>query len=271
MCRLYGFRSNQPTIVECTLVHAQNALLKQSRRDSTGVSHNHGWGLAAYQDDSPVIERQAWAAYHGEQFRDSAAQIRSKTVLAHVRHATVGGAELRNTHPFRHGSWSLVHNGTVPAFDRLCDRFRESMPAAHRDAIEGETDSEHLFHLLLGMIEASPDRPLLEVLRSGLREVLDWCREVDPDAPIGLNVILTEGRRIVGSRLGRTLHFVERDGVRDCEVCGMPHAQSAAGDGYRAVVLASEAISHEDWRPVPEGSVYTVTPDLRLHVEPLAA
>ena len=27
MCRLYGFRANEETKVECTLVHAQNALL----------------------------------------------------------------------------------------------------------------------------------------------------------------------------------------------------------------------------------------------------
>lgn len=33
MCRLYGFLANERTKVECSLVHAQNALLHQSRAD----------------------------------------------------------------------------------------------------------------------------------------------------------------------------------------------------------------------------------------------
>lgn len=33
MCRLYGFRANEATKVECALVLAQNSLLAQSRAD----------------------------------------------------------------------------------------------------------------------------------------------------------------------------------------------------------------------------------------------
>ena len=85
MCRLYGFRANEPTKVECTLVHAQNALMVQSREDLAGKSHANGWGLATYEDHLPHLERQAWAAYHGEHFRRAAARerkIRIKHALA---------------------------------------------------------------------------------------------------------------------------------------------------------------------------------------------
>jgi hypothetical protein len=43
MCRLYGFRATEPTKIECTLVHAQNALIIQSYRDQSGTSHLNGW------------------------------------------------------------------------------------------------------------------------------------------------------------------------------------------------------------------------------------
>ena len=69
MCRLYGFRANEPTKVECTLVHAQNSLMVQSREDLAGYEHAQGWGVATYEDRRPHVERQAWAAYHGEHFR----------------------------------------------------------------------------------------------------------------------------------------------------------------------------------------------------------
>ena len=116
MCRLYGFRANEATEVECSLVHAQNALMHQSREDLAGYSHVHGWGVAAYENAQPHVERQAWAAYYGEHFRRAAARIYARTVLAHIRRATVGEPGLENTHPFAEGHWTLIHNGTVPSF-----------------------------------------------------------------------------------------------------------------------------------------------------------
>lgn len=267
MCRLYGFRASAATKVECTLVHAQNALMVQSRGDSTGQSHTHGWGIAAYENGQPQVERKAWAAYHGEAFRKTAAALRARTVLAHVRQATVGDPALENTHPFSHGRWSLAHNGTVPNFQDVRPHLLAAMTPEHRAAIAGATDSEHLFHYLLSQHEQTTQKPLLETLRSGVRQVIDWCRQVDGTAPIGLNLILSDGDELVGSRWGRSLYGVERDGVQDCEVCGFPHAEGATPGGYRAVVVASEPISREDWIEVPEGSVYQVTADYRLSIE----
>ncbi len=62
MCRLYGFRATELTKIECTLVHAQNALIVQSCKDRSGTSHLHGWGLAAYQNGKLHIEREVEAA-----------------------------------------------------------------------------------------------------------------------------------------------------------------------------------------------------------------
>jgi len=90
MCRLYGLHANKPTRVECSLVRAQNALIEQSRKDREGFTNAHAWGLAAQFEGARFVEKQAWAAYHGEHFKKAAAHIYSKTVIAHVRPATVG-------------------------------------------------------------------------------------------------------------------------------------------------------------------------------------
>lgn len=269
MCRLYGFRANEPTKVECTLVHAQNALMVQSREDLGGYSHGHGWGLATYEDGLPAVERMNWAAYHGEHFRAAAGRIYSKLVLAHVRRATVGPATLANTHPFVHGRWALAHNGTVPAFDRVRQKLLNAMDACHRAALAGDTDSEHVFRLIMSLNEEWPDRPLHDSLRRAVRSIVDWCREIDPNARIGLNLLLADGDRIVGCRWGRSLYYVERVGVYDCEICGFPHIHHLPGRDYRAAVVASEPITHESWREVPEGSVFTISPDVRMTIEPL--
>jgi hypothetical protein len=44
----------------------------------------------------------------------------------------------------------------------------------------------------------------------------------------------------------------------------------ADGKAGRALIIASKRTDGEAWPEVPERSVFEVTPDLRLHIEPLA-
>jgi predicted glutamine amidotransferase len=269
MCRLYGFRATEPTNVECALVYAQNALLRQSRADQAGLSHPHGWGIATYTDGTPHVERQACAAYRDEHFRRAAARAYSRTVVAHVRRASVGSVALENTHPFVHGEWVFAHNGTLRAFDKIRQQMLNAMTPEHRKAIRGSTDSEHIFHLLMSRHAQCPNLTPLDILRMGLRQVIAWSRKADATANIGLNILLTNGEELVGSRWGRTLWYVERDQVEDCEICGFPHLRHDPPVNYRATVIASEPVSHEDWAEVPEGTMFSLTPDMHLHFEPL--
>ncbi len=269
MCRLYGLRATEPTKVECTLVYAQNALMSQSRQDLAGLSHGHGWGVAIYEDHLPGVEKQAWAAYHGEHFKRAAARIHACSVLAHIRRATVGPAALENTHPFTHNQWAFAHNGTIPHFDTVRPLMLAAMAPRHRAAITGSTDSEHLFRMLMTAIEAAPERPITEIIRHTLTQVIDWCHTVDVGSRIGVNILLTDGQQFAGSRWGRTLYYVERHGVHDCEICGFPHIWHHPDRDYRATVVASEPISHEAWTEIPERSIFRIEPDMSLRIEPL--
>lgn len=269
MCRLYGFRATEDSKVECTLVHAQNALMVQSREDLSGYSHAHGWGVAIYEDHVPHVEKEAWAAYHGEHFHRAAAAIFAQTVLAHVRRATVGPANPENTHPFMHEKIAFVHNGTVPGFEALRPRLLEALSDKHRAALCGSTDTEHVFRLIMTLRDRYPEEALPELLRRGASQVLDLCRSHDPLAKIGLNLLMTDGLEIVGTRIGRGLFYVERDGVYDCEICGFPHIHHDPSRDYRAVVVASEPITHETWQEIPEESLIRISPNARISIEPL--
>lgn len=271
MCRLYGLLANEPTKIECSLVRAQNALMEQSRKDSEGFTHGHGWGVASHPDGVPFVEKQAWAAYHGEHFKKTAARVYSRSVIAHVRRATVGPPGIENTHPFVHGVWLFAHNGTVPNFDLVRERLIEELDPLHRTEIHGSTDSEHVFRYLLTLWEHSPERPLIETLRMGIESIITWCREIDPKKRISLNLLWTDGERLVGSRLNRTLWYLERDGLVPCEICGEPHVHHNPKQHYRAVEIASEPITHENWLQIPNGTVFSVDPDFQLKITPLEA
>ncbi len=270
MCRLYAMHANEPTRVECGLVKSQNALMAQSRSDMQGYAHGHGWGVADYPNGVPMIEKQVWAAFHGEHFSRKAARVYAKTVVAHVRRATVGGTSIENTHPFNHGRWIFAHNGTVPNFDEVRLRLLEHMDPLHRSHISGTTDSEHIFRYLLSLFLRHPEGGLLRTLADGLSHIVQWSQEVDPQARVGLNIILTDGEHMVGSRLNRSLHYLIRDCIFDCPICGQPHVHHDPQRRYRAIEIASEPVTDgEDWYEVPENSVFRVGEDYRLDMMPL--
>jgi len=269
MCRLYGFRATEPTRLECSLVRAQNALMAQSVQDREGLSHGHGWGVAEHPDGVPFVEKQAWAAFRGEHFKKTAARLYSRSAIAHVRRATVGRPGLENTHPFVHGVWLFAHNGTVPNFARVRERLLPQLVEPHRSEIHGTTDSEHVFRYLLTLWQRHPERPILDTLRDGLEQVVTWAQEVDPGAAISLNLLWTNGDCLVGSRLNRTLWYLERDGLVRCEICGKTHVHHDPKQPYKAVEVASEPITGDAWRQVPNGTVFAVDPDMRLRIQPM--
>ena len=270
MCRLYAMHANEPTRVECGLVKAQNALMAQSQGDMEGMMHGHGWGVADYPDGVPVIEKQVWAAYHGEHFAKAAARVYGRTAVAHVRRATVGATSVENTHPFHNGRWIFAHNGTVPNFSRVRDLMLPAIDHFYLDEIRGTTDSEHIFYYLLTLWRNHPEEQLLRLVGKGLAQIVQWSRDVDPDARIGLNIVLTDGERLVGSRLGRTLWHLERERIFECAICGRPHVHHDAGENYRAVEIASEPITDENWQEMADGTVYEVDEDFYLLTRPLA-
>lgn len=269
MCRLYGFQATEPTRLECSLVRAQNALMAQSVKDREGLTHGHGWGVAEHADGLPFVEKQAWAAYHGEHFKKTAARLYSRMAIAHVRRATVGPPGLENTHPFVHGVWLFAHNGTVPNFEQVRGALLPELDELHRNEIGGATDSEHVFRYLLTLWQSHPERPLIDILRDGVEQVLAWGEEIDPEANISLNLLWTNGQQFVGSRLNRTLWYLEREGIVRCEICGRSHVHHDPKQPYRAVEVASEPITDEDWRQVPNGTVFVVDPDTQLRIEPM--
>jgi predicted glutamine amidotransferase len=275
MCRLYGFRANEPTKVECSLVYAQNALLAQSISDLRGEAHPDGWGISCYLDHTPTTERRDTAAHEDERFSIAAERAYAETIIAHVRKATVGGHSISNTHPFIHGVWTFAHNGTLRGFSDLADELMRETDADLARLRHGETDSEAVFLWLLtrireadgGADEPRPDvETLVGVVAESLTDLDGRSKLADTERPSRLNFVLTDGRTLIGSCLRNSLHWVERHGIHDCEICGIPHVRHDEHKDYRAVVLASEPISHEDWQTVPDGSVLAVDESMSVSI-----
>lgn len=278
MCRFYGFRATEPTKVECTLVHAQNALLIQSRVDRRGESHPDGWGVGFYHDDLPEVERSASPAFEDLHFNATAERVYARTVLAHVRQATVGGGSIANTHPFHHGPWLFAHNGTVSPYDRVRPLLEKEADPKLLGLRRGTTDSETVFYWLLTRMQRAgidPKRPvedlprLVSLVGDSVRQVARWCDPSPPELPARLNFLLTDGRSMIAVRWNHTLHWIVRRGIHDCEICGISHVAHHRGAEYRAVIVASEPISTEDWQEVPDRTILSIDAGVHLDLQPL--
>jgi glutamine amidotransferase len=288
MCRLYGLQPTHPTRSACELLDTQNALIQQSREDARGLSNPHGWGMGHVAGGTTSCFRQVKPASESPDYRKEALGTEGTTVLAHVRRATVGDPDHANTHPFRHGAALLIHNGHVPAFDRVRPRLLDRLDADRRRSVRGTTDSEHVFALLLQLRDEAPGAPLHDVTRKAVHLVQDWVRAEAPDATahaadadfsgmshdeletvLGLNLLWTDGTTLGGARLNRTLWALQRDRVHTCEICGRAHANPPKADAYRSTTLASERLTDEDWTEVPNGSVFHADATGTLQLAPL--
>lgn len=278
MCRFYGFRASEPTKVECTLVHAQNALLIQSRADQRGEQHPDGWGVGFYHEEVPEVERSASPAYEDLHFNATAERVYARTVLAHVRQATVGGGTLTNTHPFHHGPWLFAHNGTVSPYDRVRPLLEQEAGPNWLGLRRGTTDSETVFCWLLSRMERAGLDPsvrvenvpaLVELLGDAVRQLAAWCDPSPPELPAKLNFLLTDGETMLAVRWNHTLHWLARQGIHDCEICGLPHVEHTRGAEYRSVIVASEPISAEDWKEVPDRTIVWIDHEVSFEMRSL--
>jgi glutamine amidotransferase len=204
------------------LLAPTHGLLVQSyapRRQRNGLMNADGWGVGFYADSRPEparwrSSRQLWG---DASFASVAPVISAACVLAAVRSATAGmPADETAAAPFQSGRWLLSHNGVVdrtvlgphPAAESVCD---SAQLAAH-------------------LFEFGPERAGEFVTDVGKR---------DPAAR--LNLLLTDGQRILATRWNDTLSVLRTD------------------DG---VVVASEPYDDDPrWADVPNHHLVDVSAD----------
>src|SRR5690242_6093409 len=139
MCRLFGMTGGDERVrATFWLLEAPDSLAQQSRREPDGTGL--GWFGA---DGRPHVAKQSLAAYEDAAFAREAKEIESTTFVAHVRYATTGAVDPRNTHPFEQRGRLFAHNGVVQELERL-----EQQLGDDRALVHGDTDSERLFALI---------------------------------------------------------------------------------------------------------------------------
>jgi predicted glutamine amidotransferase len=248
MCRLLGVVCNETTDFRFSLHEAPRSLAVLS------AEHADGWGLAVHCDGNGWdLHRNPVRAGDCDRFRELAAAARGELLVAHIRKRTVGPIGEENTHPFRRGSLVFAHNGTIAGIAL----FEAKTSEARRKEIVGQTDSERFFAWLLTKLDELGHDRIDEALTVAVEEALQ-----EPQLGAA-NFLFSDGRSLWAFRFGRTLHVLERhpgDPVRQKRQAHETEAELETPWSPRrhAVLLASEQMTDEPWKEVPERTLLRV-------------
>ena len=135
----------------------------------------------------------------------------------------------------RRGRLVFAHNGTVTALAALAD----ATSAARAAEVAGDTDSERLFAFIATHIDRAGDVE---------RGVVAAVRALHAGDLGSLSFLLSCGDRIYAHRLGRSLHLLVRHDPIE------PRRTPT-------VVVASEQLTDEDWRELPERTLHVLEDD----------
>jgi len=283
MCRLVAYQG-PPVLLADLLYRPRHSLVAQSYRAErmSQPFNGDGFGIGWYPAELapfPCLIRTATPAWASHNLASLALAISSSRVFAHVRAASPGLAvQETNSHPFQHGRFLFMHNGTVKGFRAIRRRLQQSLPDWAWESIQGTTDSEHAFALFLDAVgEPEAERTTAELrdaLVAVLRRLVALVREAGATETMACNFAVTDGRSTVACRYARglaagSLHYSAGERYRCVDEDGDMVGPDAPDP--RVVIVASEPLTRrpEDWKEIPANHTFAAGPDLALEVRPI--
>jgi glutamine amidotransferase len=241
------------------------------------------WDPASLRPEDPFSYRATTLPSFDRNLRSLSSKLAPTCVVAHVRGVTYSDEAIvaeTNLHPFHFAGARVVlaHNGHLRQFARIRYALVEHVRPELAQRIEGTTDSEWIYALILSQLDDPYGLPETRELADATAEALRILRKVrvahgiDTSSPA--NLCVSTGRGVIATRfsfdygwyppedemLETDLPFVslwyaiggayeQRDGG-----WGM-----TAGDPPRSVIIASEPLTtdHSSWLEVPEYSMLT--------------
>jgi predicted glutamine amidotransferase len=199
VCRWLAYLGS-PILLEDALDAPAHSLIEPRLHPGLGAGATNcdGFGVGWYgAGESPALFRGTEPAWNSANLREIAAQVTPPLFFAHIRASSGTAVQQTNCHPFRHGRWLFMHNGLIHDFPVLKRDLVLDIDPSLFPAIEGQTDSEVLFHLALTLgLENDPPGAVAGAV--GLVEAAGRRRGVQH--PIQMTIAVTDGERMWGFR-----------------------------------------------------------------------
>ena len=263
MCELFAMSSRHKS----TLNYSLNEFAKHG---GVTYSNRSGWGIAYFHEKDALLIKEPEPASDSPLVKFIAEQnMQSDCVIAHVRLATVGNPEFRNTHPFKRelGGHAHVfaHNGTLKGIHDQIEK------ASLFDQPIGETDSELGFCVLMDRMRGLWKTKEVPSLDARIDVFAGFCHDM---AFLGSsNFLYSDGeylfvhghRRIYeenggfsdarppGLSMRNCMTCQEREGTWQCSGLNIELGNQ------QTVLFASVPLGETGWSPLPEQTVVAVS------------
>ena len=204
MCRMVGYVGPPLRPAELVLRPAHSLYVQsyRPREMTSGVVNADGWGAALWFDDGriePALYRSAQPIWADPNLSFVCERTDATAALVAVRSATPGiPYELACVQPFARGAISFLHNGFITGWQRGPARLlREGLGDAAYQAVQGGSDSEGLFALVLDALDRGA-QSLPDAVRSALQRLDRICAQAQTTAVATL--LVSDGETLVGVR-----------------------------------------------------------------------
>jgi glutamine amidotransferase len=252
--------SGDPVLAHDLLFKPQHSIIDQSLHARLGgfTTNGDGFGIGWYGLDGaarPAVYKGTHPAWNDENLREVAAQVRTPLLFAHVRASSGTPVQRSNCHPFRHGRWLWMHNGSLAGFPAIKRELMMAVDASLYPDIEGSTDTEALFFLAL-TFGLADDPPAAVARAVGLVE--DVGRRHGVEYPVHMTVATSDGESIwvfrYSSEKATSSLYFSTDISQVRQLYPELDVLDRLGGDTRFIVSEPLRDLPGAWREVPEGS-----------------
>lgn len=279
MCRLVGYMSNDPHLLKCCLFELRD-VLKPGPSDKPG-----GYGIGYYRDGDTLMHKRPTAGSVEVDYYEALKEVSTACFIAQYRKTSDLAPKIENTPPFRFKRWLFASSGAIGNQPDRRKAFLSEIPEFLSRGIAGEADSEILFNLFLTLVHAEGklDDPAMEpqtienMLRATNWSIMTVAKKAGFEPPLSMNAVVTNGLMLGGLHTRGSMSYLVKEGIAECKLCGLAKSRESsrtstdvAHKKFKAVVILGDVgKSGEGWGRVPEGSIVTVSRQLKVEVSPL--
>lgn len=285
MCRFVAYLGQHAIPLNDILSKPNNSLINQSKQaKETKLGLNgDGFGIGWFDgpdDQTPGLFKSIQPAWNDQNLAYIGNKIKSHCFIGHVRSSTIGDVNTLNCHPFSYPPFLFGHNGTIRSFETI---KREVLALLSDDLfhfVQGQTDSEHFFALLINALKKNKQaltlNNLAEAFLPTMRMIEALQKKASPELFSRMNTVLTDGQQLMATRYTSTreesdlsLYYALGDYV-DLQGERRPMHSTTAQPG--AILIASEPLTDfsEQWHEVPANHLLFVDRALHVTLSPLA-
>ena len=259
MCRLLAYMGPKICLYDLILKPPHNLEkqawqpqeLRETKLNADGFGF--GWYKSDKQKDDQIgLYRQPHPIWNDANLKDLSQSLKQNLFFAMVRSATAGlGMSLNNTQPFVYKQWLFQHNGYILDFaTNFRSQIRSLLTPDYENIIQGNTDSEYIFTLLMQHLEETGS-PV-----AALQQTFNDIADLTNDKRSLLNIMLSDGETIYASK-----HAI--NGLCPSLYYGL----SIDGFPENSQLLVSEKLNDDNnWQAIDDNSIIIIQPNQKIEL-----